>query len=146
MRSPKFETAKVLTIGDAMIDRYWHGVAKRISAEAPIPVVDVKEIEDRLGGAANVALNISTLGAESCLVAATGSDGAANELKAKLNACSINATLVKDPLTPTTIKVRIVSQNQQIVRADFEEKFDISAESLVKAAKDFDAIDTEPAQ
>ena len=142
MRPPKFETAKILTIGDAMIDRYWHGVAKRISAEAPIPVVEVKEIEDRLGGAANVALNISTLGAESCLVAATGSDAAAKELKAKLNACSINATLVKDPLTPTTIKVRIVSQNQQIVRADFEEKFDISAESLVKAAKDFDAIDT----
>ena len=58
MRSPKFETAKVLTIGDAMIDRYWHGVAKRISAEAPVPVVEVTEIEDRLGGAANVALNI----------------------------------------------------------------------------------------
>ena len=76
MRSPKFETAKVLTIGDAMIDRYWHGVAKRISAEAPIPVVEVTEIEDRLGGAANVALNIATLGAESCLVAATGLDAA----------------------------------------------------------------------
>ena len=126
MRSPKFETAKVLTIGDAMIDRYWHGVAKRISAEAPIPVVEVTEIEDRLGGAANVALNIATLGAESCLVAATGLDAAEKELTAKLKASNINASLVKDPLRPTTIKVRIVSQNQQIVRADFEEKFDIS--------------------
>ena len=65
MTSPRFDSAKVLTIGDAMIDRYWHGDAKRISAEAPIPVVEVKEIEDRLGGAANVALNVSTLGAES---------------------------------------------------------------------------------
>ena len=129
MRSPKFETAKVLTIGDAMIDRYWHGVAKRISAEAPVPVVEVTEIEDRLGGAANVALNIATLGAESCLVAATGLDAAEKELTAKLKASNINATLVKDPLTPTTIKVRVVSQNQQIVRADFEEKFDISASS-----------------
>ena len=142
MRSPKFDTAKVLTIGDAMIDRYWHGVAQRISAEAPIPVVEVREIEDRLGGAANVALNISTLGAESCLVAATGLDAGARELRAKLKASDINVALVKDPLMPTTIKVRVVSQNQQIVRADFEEKFDISTESLVGAAKCFDGIDT----
>ena len=90
MRAPKFDNAKVLTIGDAMIDRYWHGAAKRISAEAPIPVVEVKEIEDRLGGAANVALNISTLGAKSCLVAATGSDDAAKQLNAKLKASNIN--------------------------------------------------------
>ena len=80
MRSPKFDTAKVLTIGDAMIDRYWHGVAQRISAELQF-VVEVREIEDRLGGAANVALNISTLGAESCLVAATESDAGARELR-----------------------------------------------------------------
>ena len=84
MISPRFDSAKVLTVGDAMIDRYWHGDAKRISAEAPIPVVEVKEIEDRRGGAANVALNVSTLGAESYLVAATGSDIAARELKDKL--------------------------------------------------------------
>ena len=142
MRSPRFDTAKVLTIGDAMIDRYWHGVAQRISAEAPIPVVEVREIEDRLGGAANVALNISTLGAESCLVAATGSDAGARELRAKLKASDINVALVEDPSMPTTIKVRVVSQNQQIVRADFEENFDISTESLLGAAKCFDGIDT----
>ena len=93
MISPRFDSAKVLTVGDAMIDRYWHGDAKRISAEAPIPVVEVKEIEDRLGGAANVALNVSTLGAESYLVAATGSDVAARELKDKLTASNIKATL-----------------------------------------------------
>ena len=142
MTFPRFDSAKVLTVGDAMIDRYWHGDAKRISAEAPIPVVEVKEIEDRLGGAANVALNVSTLGAESYLVAATGSDVAARELKDKLNASNIKSTLLKDPLKPTTIKVRLVSQNQQIVRADFEENFDISAESLVNAATNFDRIDT----
>ena len=142
MTVPRFDSAKVLTVGDAMIDRYWHGNAKRISAEAPIPVVEVKEIEDRLGGAANVALNVSTLGAESYLVAATGSDVAARELKDKLNASNIKSTLLKDPLKPTTIKVRLVSQNQQIVRADFEENFDISAESLVSAATNFDRIDT----
>ena len=142
MISPRFDSAKVLTVGDAMIDRYWHGDAKRISAEAPIPVVEVKEIEDRLGGAANVALNVSTLGAESYLVAATGSDVAARELKDKLTASNIKSTLLKDPLKPTTIKVRLVSQNQQIVRADFEENFDISAESLISAATNFDRIDT----
>ena len=142
MTVPRFDSAKVLTVGDAMIDRYWHGNAKRISAEAPIPVVEVKEIEDRLGGAANVALNVSTLGAESYLVAATGSDVAARELKDKLNASNIHSTLLKDPLKPTTIKVRLVSQNQQIVRADFEENFDISVESLVSAATNFDRIDT----
>ena len=142
MTFPRFDSAKVLTVGDAMIDRYWHGDAKRISAEAPIPVVEVKEIEDRLGGAANVALNVSTLGAESYLVAASGSDVAARELKDKLNASNIKSTLLKDPLKPTTIKVRLVSQNQQIVRADFEENFDISAESLVSAATNFDRIDT----
>ena len=142
MTSPRFDSAKVLTVGDAMIDRYWHGDAKRISAEAPIPVVEVKEIEDRLGGAANVALNVSTLGAESYLVAATGSDVAARELEAKLKASNINTKLLKDPLKPTTIKVRLVSQNQQIVRAYFEENFDISAESLVSAATNFDRIDT----
>ena len=142
MTVPRFDSAKVLTVGDAMIDRYWHGDAKRISAEAPIPVVEVKEIEDRLGGAANVALNVSTLGAESYLVAATGSDVAARELKDKLNASNIHSTLLKDPLKPTTIKVRLVSQNQQIVRADFEENFDISVESLVSAATNFDRIDT----
>ena len=94
MISPRFDSAKVLTVGDAMIDRYWHGDAKRISAEAPIPVVEVKEIEDRLGGAANVALNVSTLGAESYLVAATGSDIAARELKDKLIALSSLCSLV----------------------------------------------------
>ena len=142
MISYRFDSAKVLTVGDAMIDRYWHGDAKRISAEAPIPVVEVKEIEDRLGGAANVALNVSTLGAESYLVAAAGSDVAARELKDKLTASNIKSTLLKDPLKQTTIKVRLVSQNQQIVRADFEENFDISAESLISAATNFDRIDT----
>ncbi|MGI9322259.1 MAG: bifunctional heptose 7-phosphate kinase/heptose 1-phosphate adenyltransferase, partial [Pseudomonadales bacterium] len=64
MNFPKFDTAKVLVVGDAMLDRYWHGDARRVSAEAPIPVLDVGRIEDRPGGAANVALNVASLGAQ----------------------------------------------------------------------------------
>ena len=68
MNLPRFDSARVLTIGDAMLDRYWHGATSRVSAEAPIPVVDVDVVEDRLGGAANVVLNVSALGASSALV------------------------------------------------------------------------------
>ena len=72
--SPRFDGASVLTIGDTMLDRYWHGSTNRISAEAPIAVVDINETEERLGGAANVALNIAALGAQASLVGAIGDD------------------------------------------------------------------------
>ena len=81
---PRFEAARLLIVGDAMLDRYWHGDTLRISAEAPIPVVTVDEIEDRPGGAANVALNVTSLGARASLVAALGNDKEADILRNKL--------------------------------------------------------------
>ncbi len=120
MNFPRFDQAKVLVFGDAMLDRYWHGTSSRISPEAPIPVVDVSSIEDRLGGAANVALNISALGGTASLVAAVGQDEAASSLKSKLEGANIVSELVVFADRPTATKVRIVSQHQQLVRADFE--------------------------
>jgi D-beta-D-heptose 7-phosphate kinase/D-beta-D-heptose 1-phosphate adenosyltransferase len=120
MNLPRFDQAKVLVFGDAMLDRYWHGVTSRISPEAPIPVVDVSEIEDRLGGAANVALNIAALGGSASLVAAVGDDEAAEALQRKLHSANITSDLVTISGRPTSTKVRVVSQHQQLVRADFE--------------------------
>jgi len=116
----KFEKAKVLTIGDAMLDRYWHGGTDRISAEAPIPVVDVEEVEDRLGGAANVALNISALGAKSSLMGTIGQDDSGSIIRAKLESAGIEDFLIALPECQTSTKFRIVSRKQQLARADFE--------------------------
>jgi len=116
-----FEKARVLTIGDAMLDRYWHGDTDRISAEAPIPVVDIDEVEDRLGGAANVALNISALGAKSSLMGAIGQDDSGSIIKAKLESAGIENFLVSLAECQTSTKFRIISRKQQLARADFEQ-------------------------
>jgi len=117
---PTFENAHVLVIGDAMLDRYWHGDADRVSAEAPIPVVNVTEVEDRPGGAANVALNVAALGARATLIAAVGDDEPGRVLASKLATAGIHASLIVDDGVTTTTKLRVVSQKQQLVRADFE--------------------------
>lgn len=120
MKLPRFDQARTLVFGDAMLDRYWHGSTSRISPEAPIPVVDVAGVEDRLGGAANVALNIAALGGSASLIAAIGADEAGQALKTKLASASIACDLVVVPDRVTSTKIRIVSQHQQLVRADFE--------------------------
>jgi D-beta-D-heptose 7-phosphate kinase/D-beta-D-heptose 1-phosphate adenosyltransferase len=120
IKVPSLETAKVLVVGDAMLDRYWHGSTYRISAEAPVPVVDIDEVEDRPGGAANVALNLASLGSRSILVAAIGRDEAGAVLQAKLEAAGIHCQFILPDAYSTITKLRIVSQNQQLVRADFE--------------------------
>lgn len=107
-------------MGDAMLDRYWHGDTDRISSEAPIPVVDIEEVEDRLGGAANVALNISALGAKSSLMGVIGKDESGSIIKAKLGTAGIGDFLVELPESQTSTKFRIVSRKQQLARADFE--------------------------
>lgn len=144
MNLPRFDQAKVLVFGDAMLDRYWHGATSRISPEAPIPVVDVAEVEDRLGGAANVALNIAALGGSAALVAAVGQDEAAKALETKLEGANISSHLVAISGRPTGTKIRIVSQHQQLVRADFESTEDIDsahfAESLEKWLPEQDAL------
>lgn len=130
MNLPRFDNARVLTLGDAMLDRYWHGTTSRISAEAPIPVVDVNVVEDRLGGAANVVLNVSALGASSALVATLGDDEYGEIIRSKLSSAGIVDLCISIPDFKTVAKLRIVSQGQQLVRADFEEIRDTPFESL----------------
>ena len=88
---PRYDQAPVLMVGDVMLDRYWHGGTSRISPEAPVPVVKVEQIEDRPGGAANVALNIAALGAPALLVGVTGRDEAAHSLADSLHAAGVQA-------------------------------------------------------
>ena len=143
MKPVRFDSARVLTIGDAMVDRYWHGDTHRMSAEAPIPVIDVSETEDRPGGAANVALNVATLGARSLLIAATGQDEMAQILDSKLRASGIDCSLIRVTDTPTITKVRLVSRSQQLLRADFERPFAIDVDELIRRARasgDYDTV------
>ena len=120
---PRFDQGKVLVIGDVMLDRYWHGATSRISPEAPVPVVKVGQIEDRPGGAGNVALNIASLGTPAWLIAATGEDEAADSLQARLEAAGIYCDFARIPGVPTITKLRVMSQHQQLIRLDHEEVF-----------------------
>jgi len=120
---PIFEQAKVLVVGDVMLDRYWHGISSRISPEAPVPVVKVTQKDDRPGGAANVALNMAALGAEVVLVGVVGADEAGEILQQRLNAARIHTSLQIASASPTITKLRVTSRHQQLLRMDFEEKF-----------------------
>ncbi|MGG4608957.1 bifunctional D-glycero-beta-D-manno-heptose-7-phosphate kinase/D-glycero-beta-D-manno-heptose 1-phosphate adenylyltransferase HldE [Providencia sp. Me31A] len=121
---PDYNQAGVLVVGDVMLDRYWHGPTNRISPEAPVPVVKVTTVEERPGGAANVAMNIASLGAHSRLVGLTGIDDAAKALIENLNAVQVRCDFVAIPTHPTITKLRVLSRNQQLIRLDFEEGFD----------------------
>ncbi|ACS84644.1 bifunctional D-glycero-beta-D-manno-heptose-7-phosphate kinase/D-glycero-beta-D-manno-heptose 1-phosphate adenylyltransferase HldE [Musicola paradisiaca] len=121
---PDFRHAAVLVVGDVMLDRYWYGPTSRISPEAPVPVVKVDTIEERPGGAANVAMNIAALGAGSRLVGLTGIDDAARALSARLNEVNVKCDFVSVPTHPTITKLRVLSRNQQLIRLDFEEGFE----------------------
>ena len=120
---PAFEKAKVLVVGDVMLDRYWTGPTGRISPEAPVPVVQIKQIEDRPGGAANVALNVATLGGQVCLAGIVGNDETAQALTKGIQALGVevNWHCVEDK--PTITKLRVMSRNQQLIRLDFEEAY-----------------------
>ncbi len=120
---PRFDQAPVLVVGDVMLDRYWHGATNRISPEAPVPVVKVEQIEDRPGGAANVALNIAALGAPAWLVGVTGQDEAADSLAERLGAAGVDARFQRLAGQPTIVKLRVMSRHQQLLRLDFEEPF-----------------------
>ena len=116
------EKARVLVVGDVMLDRYWFGEVERISPEAPVPVVHVAKREDRLGGAANVARNVAALGAQVTLVGLVGQDEAATRVKTLLTEAGVQAHLVMDAHHPTTLKMRVLGRQQQLLRIDFEEK------------------------
>lgn len=120
---PGFSRASVLVLGDVMLDRYWSGPASRISPEAPVPVVKVDHIEERPGGAANVAMNIASLGASVRLVGLTGIDAAADSLKQLLNQSGVDCDFVALSTHPTITKLRVLSRNQQLLRLDFEQGF-----------------------
>ena len=123
---------KVLIIGDAMLDEYLIGDAERISPEAPIPIVKVEESRLMVGGAGNVARNISALGGSVHLISICGEDSAATRLETLLHGDGIETTLLHAPDRPTTIKTRILARQQQMLRVDRESTSPLSAESLKK--------------
>jgi rfaE bifunctional protein kinase chain/domain len=129
--------ARVLVVGDAMLDRYWFGAVDRISPEAPVPVVRVNREEERLGGAANVALNVKTLGAQATLLTVVGDDEPARKLRQMLAAHGVTALLGSDPNLYTIVKLRVIGRSQQLIRVDFENQPD--HEVLASMLSDYEA-------
>ncbi|WP_165310293.1 bifunctional D-glycero-beta-D-manno-heptose-7-phosphate kinase/D-glycero-beta-D-manno-heptose 1-phosphate adenylyltransferase HldE [Vibrio ziniensis] len=128
---PDYSDAGVLIIGDVMLDRYWHGPTGRISPEAPVPVVKVEKNEERPGGAANVAMNIASLGGHAHLVGLTGIDEPAQVLSDKLTSLKVSCDFVALPDYPTITKLRVLSRGQQLIRLDFEDKFENTDPELI---------------
>ncbi|MDQ8039990.1 MAG: PfkB family carbohydrate kinase, partial [Rickettsiella sp.] len=130
---PSFNTIRALVVGDVMLDRYWSGVTSRISPEAPVPIVHVQTIEERPGGAGNVALNIAALGAQVDLISVCGEDQAGDSLEKKLSEAGVNCYLSRISALPTVTKLRVLSLHQQLIRLDFEEpKYQIDYTKLKK--------------
>lgn len=118
---PQFSAARVLVVGDVMLDRYWFGDVSRISPEAPVPVLKVERVEERPGGAANVARNISALGAQATLLSVVGADEAGIRLEELLKEYGkLTALLHRDKTFSTIIKLRAIARHQQLLRIDFE--------------------------
>lgn len=127
--------ASVLVVGDAMLDRYWHGAVDRISPEAPVPVVKVTREEERIGAAANVAYNVVTLGAKASFLGVVGDDEPGRKLEALLRQTGIATHLKRDPALRTTVKLRVIGRHQQLLRMDFESEPD--HEALASQAEAF---------
>ncbi|MEI7993421.1 MAG: bifunctional D-glycero-beta-D-manno-heptose-7-phosphate kinase/D-glycero-beta-D-manno-heptose 1-phosphate adenylyltransferase HldE [Methylococcaceae bacterium] len=121
MTTPEFGAARIIVIGDVMLDRYWSGQALRISPEAPVPVVKVKAIEDRIGGAGNVALNIAKLGGKVTLLGVVGNDAESEILKQLLEAEGVDCDFVVEKSLRSICKLRVMAQHQQLIRLDFED-------------------------
>lgn len=135
---PKFDGAKILVVGDVMLDRYWFGDVSRISPEAPVPVLKVERVDERPGGAANVARNIAALGAHATLLSVVGNDEAGACLEKLLSEHrNLVALLHRDNTISTIIKLRAIARHQQLLRIDFETP--PSHEVLHTALKDFHA-------
>lgn len=131
---PKFSDAKVLVIGDVMLDRFWHGAATRISPEAPVPVVKVAGVDDRPGGAGNVAINLAGLGVETTLSGLVGDDEHAKQLRSAVEAKGVRWSVMPCP-ADTIVKLRVLSRNQQLIRMDFEAPLnDYADESFLQYA------------
>ena len=117
---PDCSNARVLVVGDVMLDRYWFGDVSRISPEAPVPIVHVQRTEERPGGAANVARNIASLGGKATLLSVVGDDEAGRSLASLLEKEHVTTLFHKDPQLPTTVKLRVIGRQQQLLRIDFE--------------------------
>jgi len=117
----QFRQARLLVVGDVMLDRYWFGDTERISPEAPVPVVHVSKMDERLGGAANVARNAASIGAQIAILGVVGDDEPGQRIEDLLKAQGVKSYLQKDPSLPTTVKLRVVARQQQLIRLDFEE-------------------------
>ncbi|QLE87513.1 bifunctional D-glycero-beta-D-manno-heptose-7-phosphate kinase/D-glycero-beta-D-manno-heptose 1-phosphate adenylyltransferase HldE [Shewanella sp. Scap07] len=142
---PAFEKAKVLVVGDVMLDRYWTGPTGRISPEAPVPVVRINQNEDRPGGAANVALNIATLGGHVSLAGIVGQDENADALTTGIQALGVTPKWHTVAEKPTITKLRVMSRSQQLIRLDFEEPYSATdsqalLDSAVASLPDVDVV------
>lgn len=145
MNKQDIANARVLVVGDAMLDRYWHGAVDRISPEAPVPVVRITREEERIGAAANVAYNVVTLGAKAAFLGVVGDDEPGHRLEALLRETGIAAHLKRDPGLKTTVKLRVIGRQQQLLRMDFENEPDHEAlalqnETFAALAPQHDAI------
>jgi rfaE bifunctional protein kinase chain/domain len=131
-------SARVLVVGDVMLDRYWFGDVSRISPEAPVPIVKVDRIEDRPGGAANVARNAAALGAKTALLSVVGRDEPGRSLQQLLRREKVATSLHADATISTTVKLRVIGRQQQLLRADFETV--PSHEVLASKLKDYQRL------
>lgn len=136
--SDQLKRTQVLVVGDVMLDRYWYGAVDRISPEAPVPVVRVTREEDRLGGCGNVAFNVVNLGAKATLLSVLGDDDNGQRLRKLLDASGIQTHLGSDPQLQTTVKLRIIGRQQQLLRADFESE--PRSEVLVSQTRQFHTL------
>ena len=134
----QFSKARLLVVGDVMLDRYWFGDTGRISPEAPVPVVQVAKIDERLGGAANVARNASALGAKTTILGVIGQDEAGKRVEELLQESGVQSQLQADSKVPTTVKLRVIARQQQLIRLDFEET--PSQNSLDEKLKRFESL------
>jgi rfaE bifunctional protein kinase chain/domain len=137
--------ASILVVGDVMLDRYWFGEVDRISPEAPVPVVHIQREEFRLGGAANVASNVASLGASVTLMSVVGDDEAGKKLASALHESGIKSMLGTDPQLSTTVKLRVSGRSQQLLRIDFEnrpanEVLDVITDQFRASVDQYDAV------
>lgn len=136
-KNPFFAKAEIVVVGDTMLDRYIWGKVRRISPEAPVPVVQAQRTTETLGGAGNVAFNLASLGCSVTLIGVCGADPAAQALRALLTSKGIADQLVMDENRPTITKTRIMAQKQQILRLDDESTVVIASEVAAKVQTRF---------
>ncbi|MBT8575487.1 D-glycero-beta-D-manno-heptose-7-phosphate kinase [Polynucleobacter paneuropaeus] len=117
----QFAKTRLLVVGDVMLDRYWFGDTHRISPEAPVPVVQVGKVDERLGGAANVARNVAALGGHATILGVIGDDEPGQRVTQLLAASGVDSQLEVDSKVPTIVKLRVIARQQQLIRLDFEE-------------------------